>query len=84
MNAAYAYSERALVWLDPDNNRIAIDIFDLSRAQFEAVCPDPAINDRVITTDDGLPNTWVRTVSRCVKIDLHFYTEEPPLSPVSQ
>ena len=81
MTTAYAFPDRALLWIDLDHNRIAIDPFDLPRAPFDAACPDPNLGDRLIATRDGLPQTWVRTVSRTVQIDLHLYTEEPPQEP---
>lgn len=77
MTATYAFSERALIWIDPETNYLAIDIFDLPREQFELVTPDPSLTDRLITTNDNLPDAWVRTVARTVKITVHIYTEQP-------
>jgi hypothetical protein len=78
-NGKYFYSERALIWFDPDTNMLAIDIFDINRSEFNALPSTGA--DHVVKAGKGDEDNlmWSKLIKTPARFTLSMYTSEPPI-----
>jgi hypothetical protein len=70
--------DRAIVYFDPAEQCLVIDLIAVSRRLFDAVQPDPLLGVRHSTDLETNDPTWSMTVSNQMKVRVHLHTYTPP------
>lgn len=70
--------DRAIVYFDPADQCLVIDLIAVSRRLFDAVQPDPLLGVRRSTDTETDDHAWSMTVSKQTKVRVHLHTYTPP------
>lgn len=78
-NGRYFYSERVLIWFDPDADILAVNIFDIHRSELDSL---PSVEpEHLVEAGDheGSKPMWSKTIKTPARFTLSMFTNEPPV-----